>query len=81
MTKKQWSHISLKHPQVANNKEIIIDTLVNPLKITRSFGEMKYYYYKYLKERGGPEKYLKVIVNYLNGEGFVITALFDRKII
>ena len=80
LTKKQWSQISRKHPQVASCYEEIIDTLKNPLKITQSYEETKYYYYKYFKHKTEPEKYLKVIVKYLNGEGFIITALFDRKI-
>lgn len=80
LTKKQWSQITRKHPQVASCYEEIIDTLESPLKMTQPFEGTKYYYYKYYKHRKVPEKYLKIIVNYLNGEGFVITALFDRKI-
>ncbi|GAI26275.1 unnamed protein product, partial [marine sediment metagenome] len=34
-------------------------------------------YYKYYKNR---KQYLKVIVNYLNGNGFVISAYFVRNI-
>jgi len=80
LTKKQWTHINRRHPQVATCLEEIKDTLKNPLKITQPYGEEKSYYYKHFKNRNAPNKYLKVIVNYLNGEGFVITALFDRKI-
>tara|TARA_Y100000310_G_scaffold339442_2_gene432090 strand:- start:1124 stop:1429 length:306 start_codon:yes stop_codon:yes gene_type:complete len=80
LTKKQWSQITRKHPQVTSHYEDIIDTIKNPLKITPSYEETKYYYFKYLKHKTGSAKYLKVIVNYLNGEGFIITALFDRKI-
>ncbi len=73
LTGKQWNHITKKHPQVANCKEEIVDTIKNPLKITDySFDENVRYYYKYLKHKISPEKYLCVIVKYLNGEGFVI---------
>jgi hypothetical protein len=34
------------------------------------------YYYKYYKNRKSKAKYLRVIVKYLNGEGFIITAYF-----
>ena len=80
LTKKQWSHINRKHPQVADHYDEIIDTLKNPLKIIQPYKGTKYYYYKYLKYKDGPEKYLKIIVKFLNGEGFIITALFDRMI-
>jgi len=80
LTKKQWSHINKKHPQIASNKEEIIETLKNPLKIIKPYEGTKHYYYKYFKHSKIPEKCLKVIVNYLNGEGFIITAFFDRKI-
>lgn len=80
LTKKQWSHINKKHPQVAKNQEEIRNALINPLKITKPYEGTKHYYYKYFKHNNPTEKYLKVIVNYLNGEGFIITALFDRNI-
>ena len=49
LTAKQWSHITKKHPQVADYKEEIVDALKNPLKITDySFDENVRYYYKYL---------------------------------
>ncbi|MBS3080844.1 hypothetical protein J4221_05205 [Candidatus Pacearchaeota archaeon] len=80
LTKKQWSHITMKHPQVAINKEHIIETLKKPLKIILPYDGDKYYYYNYYKQKEGPKKYLKVIVKYLNGDGFIITALFEKTI-
>lgn len=38
------------------------------------------YYYKYFKNRKSPAKYLLVIVKYLNGEGFIVTAYFEKNI-
>ena len=81
LTKKQWNHITRKHPQVANYKEDIIETLKNPLKITGYIlDEHIRYYYKYFKHKNTPEKYIKVVVKYLNREGFVISVFFDRNI-
>ncbi len=81
LTKKQWSHINKKHPQVASYQEEIINALKNPLKITDYAIESNVrYYYKYFKHRNVSEKYLKIIVKYLNGKGFVISAFFDREI-
>lgn len=81
LTKKQWSHITRKHPQIANYQEEIINTLKNPLKITDyGFDDKVRYYYKYLKHKTSPEKYLLVIVKYLNGTGFIISSFFEKYI-
>lgn len=73
LSKKQWAHIRQEHPEV-ENEEVIKETLQKPTKITFPYEGNKQYYYKYYKHRNFPDKYLLVIVNYLNGEGFVITA-------
>jgi len=39
------------------------------------------YYYRYYKNIESSAKNLLVVVKYLNGEGFVITAYFVRSII
>lgn len=81
LTKKQWSHIARKHPQMSNYPEEIADTLKHPLKITDySLDESVRYYYKYLKNMDVPRKYLIVVVKYLNGSGFVISAFFEKHI-
>ncbi len=81
LTKKQWSHITKKHPQVASYHEEIKETLKNPLKITDyGIDEEVGYYYKYLKHKISTEKYLLVIVKYLNEDGFVISAFFEKHI-
>ena len=73
LTKKQWIHIRQDHPEI-ENEELIRETLEDPTKITRPYEGKKYYYYRYYKNREDSDKYLLVIVNYLNGDGFVITA-------
>ncbi len=81
LTKKQWTHITMTHAEMGNYLEEIKKTLNNPLKIIdHSFKEDLRFYYTYQKNRKHPEKYLRVIVKYLNGEGFVITAQFNRYI-
>lgn len=78
LTKKQWSHITRKHPQISSEKEKIIETLKNPDKIIDP-GQLdpnKRFYYKYYKNRYSSNKFVRVIVKYLNGGGFVITAQF-----
>ncbi len=79
LPKKQWKHIRQDHPEV-ENEEVIKETLEKPTKTTQPYEGTKYYYYRYYKQRKGPDKYLMVIVNYLNGEGFVITAFYVSHI-
>lgn len=78
LTQKQWSHIVRKHPQVSSEKEKIIETIENPDKMvdSRQPDPNKRFYYKYYKNRPSPNKFVRVIVKYLNGEGFIMTAQF-----
>jgi len=81
LSKERWTHINTEHPELANYFEELKETLVNPSKITTYiYDENIKYYYKYLKEPNLTTKYLLVIVKYLNGKGFIITAYFMRNI-
>jgi len=74
LTKTQWSHITTIHSEMSNYLEEIQATLKNPLKIIlQEKGNLRRYF-SYQKHRKRPEKYLRVIVKYLNGEGFIITT-------
>ena len=77
LTREQWKHILGEHPGVTDLEEIK-NTLVNPLKITLSKydPEQVRYYYRYNTEK---RQYLFVAVKYLNGDGFVITSYYLRK--
>ncbi len=80
LTTEQWSHIRKKHPEV-ENYELIEETLRKPDKITDyDIDETVLYYYKYYKHRSFHEKYLQVIVKYLNNHGYVLTAQFKPYI-
>lgn len=80
LTEERWKHIS-KHPQVQNNLDWIKETLQQPTRITDySLDDKVCYYYRYYKNRQSPAKYLRVIVKYLNGGGFIVTAHFVEKI-
>ncbi len=73
---ERWSHIQ-KRPEMAGEIEIIKSTLKTPIKITRySMDQKVRYYYSYHKYRRSRAKYLRVIVKYINGEGFIITAYY-----
>lgn len=79
LTKKQWSHIGKEHPDVHDIEEIK-QTLLNPIKTSaHEYGNI-YDFYSYFKSRQFMSKYFKVVVKYLNGNGFVITAYFVKRI-
>jgi hypothetical protein len=79
LSKERWGeHIRLEHPNIMNTYEIE-ETLKNPDKMM-NVEEDICHYYKYFKYRNLKSKYLKIIVKYLNGSGFVITAYFERNI-
>ena len=80
LTKKQWEHITTTHRDMTNYLEEIKGTIENPMKITEhTAGNLKKYF-RYIKNKKGPDNYLRLIIKYLNGDGFVLTAHFIRSI-
>jgi len=78
LTKKQWTHITIKHPDLAGKEEEIKTTLEKPdLIMPHKFDENAANYYKYNKKE---RAYLFVAVRYLNGEGFIITTFYTKQI-
>jgi hypothetical protein len=77
LTDKQWKHILRRHSYMEKYLEEIKETLKDPDKLIKQPFEKGYYYksYKYLKK---PNKFILVIVKYLNGEGFVITSYLKK---
>ena len=73
LSKERWSHIRRMHPSV-ENWEDVEKTLLNPQRIVIDDEKNKAYFYSYFKHWKSPNKYLKVIVKYLNGEGFILSA-------
>lgn len=77
LTKTQWSHIKHKHPDV--NELFIEETLKNPVNILLEEDDVAIYY-QYFKNKK-PLPYLKTMVKYLNGDGYVITAYFVKNLL
>ena len=76
---KNWEHIVRRHPDISSEKEKIVETLENPDKIVNSIkDENARFYYKHYKYRNSVNKFMTVLVKYLNNHGFVITAYFVR---
>ncbi len=78
LSKERWNeHIRLIHPDIREPEELI-KVIENPEKILESDrDEYVKWYFSYNKDK---RKYLKVSVKYLNGEGYVITAHYTKKI-
>ena len=76
LTKERWAHIRRDHPDVQEDE--IEQTISHPVKILDK-ERNKAFYYSYFKEKSFAAKYLRAIVKYLNGEGFVITAYFVKQ--
>ncbi|HIH17973.1 MAG TPA: hypothetical protein HA282_01225 [Nanoarchaeota archaeon] len=80
LTNERWSHIRKRHPEV-NDLELLKETLGKPDKITDySFDENVRYYYKDYKNKEPPNRYLQIVVKYLNNHGFIITAQFKKHV-
>lgn len=74
LTHERYTYI-LKHKDMHQKLEEIQQTLLHPLKITCLTSDLAYYY-TYYKQRTSKAKYLRVIVKYLNGKGFIVTSYF-----
>ncbi len=80
LSKERWRHVRKKHPEVLD-EGWVKETLLHPDKVTESHpDESVYYFYKYFKHRVSPNKFLRVLVKYINSEGYVLTAYFEPHI-
>ena len=77
LSKERRKHIKLDHPDV--KEEEIKLTLQKPVRVIDK-RKNKHFYYQYFKYKKSPSKFLRVIVKYLNGEGFTISAYFVNNI-
>ena len=78
LTKRQWSHIIIKHPDLSEKDQEIQQVLEKPdLILPHKFDDSMGNYCKYDKKE---KAYLFTAVKYLNGEGFVVTAFYTQQI-
>ncbi len=77
ITNERWKHITSKHQDISEIEKIK-DTIFLPLIIKQDkLDENLYYYYRYDKIR---KRYMMVSVKYLNGEGYILTTFYTRRI-
>lgn len=71
-----WAHI-LKRPEMAEEGELIKDTLKDPDEVRESMEDNTAWLYYKINPKGGKwNKFILVVVKLLNGEGFVLTSFF-----
>jgi len=81
LTDKQHSHMMEEHSYIHKYMEEIKETLQKPDKINSySFDENVKYFYKGYKYLDKPNKFMLVVVKYLNGEGYIISSYLETKI-
>lgn len=76
LSQERWTHITIKHPYMSNYLIEVKETIKNPHKIVSHEMGNLFDYYSYYKHRKGKLKFLKVVVKYLNGSGFILSAYF-----
>jgi hypothetical protein len=74
LSDERWQHINYEHPEVGARLEEIVETLKQPMHITRRKGNVTCYY----RHQKGRQGHLLVIVKYLNSHGFIITAYYTK---
>ena len=80
LTDIQWVHIKAKHSEVSSEISKITETLQKPDFILYCMDDDNYQYYKFYQQTPVTQKHMLVIVKILNGDGFVITAFFVRRV-
>ena len=76
----RWRHV-LGHPEMKNQRSRVEETLVDPDEIRENARSSSIWlFYKLYANTPVSQKYLLVIVEILNGEGFIVTAFFTDKV-
>jgi hypothetical protein len=78
LTTERWQHIIMRHPEMVNQREYLLETITLPHLIQRgdfdSFIAIRFY-----EKTPLTSKYLVVIYKELTNDGFVITAYYAAK--
>ena len=80
LTDERWKHIRKKHPEIESS-ELLQEAIEKSDKITNTHLDPKVnYFWKHYKNRLGHDKFLLVVVKYLNGDGYVLSSYYEDKI-
>lgn len=78
LTQRQYSHMLRRHSYMYGYIEEIKETIMKPDKLI--FSNFKGYYYKGYKNLKSPNRFIVVVVRYLNNHGFVLTSYAEKNI-
>lgn len=80
LTEERWQHI-LSRAEMLGMEPAIEDALVNPEVVRRSSTDHTVYlYYRYRENTLVGDKWLCVVVKYLENDAFIITAYLTDKL-
>lgn len=79
LTETPWRHIQ-KRQELRSQLDNIKETLSSPDAVYCVPREATYHYYRFYPRTPVGRKHMLVIVRQLNGEGFVITCFYARRI-
>jgi hypothetical protein len=80
LDRDRWAHV-LSHPEMRKQRYRIKETLVDPDEVRQSIRAAEVLlFYKLYAETPVTQKFMLVVVEILNGEGFIVTAFFTDKI-
>jgi hypothetical protein len=79
LTETQWRHIR-KRQEMHGQLERMQETLAEPDVVYYVPGEETYHYYRFYPQTPVSSKHMLVITKHLDGEGFVITCFYARRI-
>jgi hypothetical protein len=75
----RWKHV-LTHPEMKGQRPKIKETLVDPDEVRESVQNSSVWlFYKLYPKTPVTIQFMLVIVQVLNGEGFIVTAFFTDK--
>jgi hypothetical protein len=80
LDRERWVHV-LSHPEMSKQRHKIKETLVDPDEVRQSIRSSEVWlFYKFYDTTPVTQKYMLVAVEFLDGEGFIVTAFFTDKI-
>lgn len=76
LTDERWSHISERHPEVGPYEDVVMQAVQQPDRHMAGPLENEEWYYA---KTDAPSNWLKVVVAYAEGRGYVVTTYARRS--
>jgi len=80
LTHVQWLHIVFFHPEVEGELDKVEQTLKEPEMVVEGATSDTKVCYKMFRTTPVSKKYLAIVVKILDGEGFIMTSYFTKRI-